>query len=78
VIDPTLAAVLAGLVVSVIAGKTLVLMLARVPEPRRRQAEWGLIVGAALAAIAGDLLSPGPAGRLVFAFLVATLPGTVA
>jgi membrane-associated phospholipid phosphatase len=78
VIDPTLAAVLAGLVTSVAAGKALVRLLALVPETRRHLVEWALIVGAALAAIAGSLISPGPVGRLVFAFVVATLPGTVA
>jgi membrane-associated phospholipid phosphatase len=78
VLDPTVVTIGLGLLASVVAGKGLVRALERLPPRRRRVTEWLLIVGAALTAIVGNLLSDGPVAREAFAFLVAALPGTVA
>jgi membrane-associated phospholipid phosphatase len=78
VLDPTLIAAGAGLLASIVAGKAFVSALRYVPKRRRRAAQWLFICGAALVAIVGDLLSKGPLGDLIFAFLLATLPGFVA
>lgn len=77
-IDPTLAAVAAGLLAAVITGKALTRVLESVPEHRRRTVEWTLIGIAVLVAVGGDLLPDGPRVRAVFAFVVGALPGTVA
>jgi membrane-associated phospholipid phosphatase len=78
VIDPTLAAIFAGLMVSVVAGKALEIAMQSLPDQRRRRLEWTAIATALFIAIAGDLLSNGRGGQQLFAFVIATLPGLVA
>lgn len=77
-LDPFAIAVGAGLLASVVAGRGVVYGLDFVPQGWRKTAEWSLVGGGAVAAIVGDLLSKGPWGDRVFAFVLATLPGLIA
>jgi len=77
-LDPFAVAVGMGLLASVVVGRGVVYGLDFVPQYWRRTAEWSLVGGAAVAAVMGDLLSKGPWGDRVFAFLLATLPGLIA
>lgn len=77
-LDPFAVAVGTGLLTSVAAGRGLVYALDQIPREWRRTTEWSLVGGAAVAAIAGDLLSKGVWGDRAFAFLLATLPGLIA
>jgi membrane-associated phospholipid phosphatase len=76
VIDMMVLAVGTGAVASVVGGRTLVYGIQRLPERRRRSAEWLLVVAtAALAMVCG--LSPERFGaeQRVLPFVLATVPG---
>jgi membrane-associated phospholipid phosphatase len=75
VTDPLLVAAAVALLVPVVAGPAFVYGLESIPQRWRRTMEWSLIVGAALAAIAGDLLTAGPGGGGGLVYVLAALPG---
>lgn len=77
-LDPTVVTIGLGLLAAVVAGKGLVRGVESLPERWRRTTEWLLVVGAAVVAIVGDLLSDGPGAQGGFVFLIAALPGTIA
>jgi membrane-associated phospholipid phosphatase len=67
-------AVSIGLLGPLAAGPVLSRALARLPDARRRTAEWTIILGAAGFAIAADLASDGPVSG-ASAYLLPALPG---
>lgn len=77
-LDPTVVTIGLGLLAAVVAGKGLVRALESLPPHWRKPTEWLLVVSAAAVAIVGDLFSEGLRAQGVFAFVIATLPGTVA
>jgi membrane-associated phospholipid phosphatase len=76
VIDPFIAGVGIGLVASPVAGRAIELAIERLPAGRRRAAEWTVVVGALGIALVAQF-ARGPAARILTAFLVAALPGTL-
>ena len=71
-------AALAPLVIgAVAAGPAAAYFLDRVPQRWRRAAQWSLIAGAVLLAVAADLSSEGPVGGAVI-YLIAIFPGLLA
>lgn len=77
-LDPTILTIGIGLLVSVVAGKALVHGVETLPQRQQKRTLWAIMVGAAVAAIVGAVVSDSPGARIAFAFLVAALPGTVA
>ena len=74
--DPLLATGI-GFLGSVVAGPAVAHGLQLLPHSWRRRAEWLLIVGAALAAVAADLMWEGPVAG-AFVYVLAVLPGFLA
>jgi membrane-associated phospholipid phosphatase len=65
-----------GLLGSLVAGPAVAYGLDRLPQQRRRTAQWLLIGGAVLITVVADLWSDGPvAGAIVY--VIAALPGFV-
>jgi membrane-associated phospholipid phosphatase len=76
--DPTVVALAAGLLVSIVAGPAVASALQLLPQRRRTATAWLLIGGAAAIAIPGELWTEGRAGEGVFVFVLAVLPGIAA
>ncbi len=76
-LDPFLAAVVIGLLGSMMTGPAVVYGLQAVPHRWRRTTEWVLIVGAGVVALFADLLLKSAVGG-AFVYVLAALPGIVA
>lgn len=71
-----LVALAIALVGSLIAGPAAAYLLDRLPQHRRRMAQWLLIAGGVLVAVIADLASEGPVGGAII-YLIAILPGLI-